>query len=114
MRVFNIANKYFVDSLSQLAIVKFKDAALTTWYKDGFADAVAEVYGATSSSRNPFRQTLFTISSLRARELFRESETANVSGAALHDNKFFKTVAAKTPDFLMELVHAQAWMPWRN
>ncbi|KAK5135153.1 hypothetical protein LTR08_005539 [Meristemomyces frigidus] len=100
-KVYIIADRYFIDALSKLALDKFKVAVLAAWYKDEFADAVAEIYASTLSKDNAFRRTIVAISKARARQLFHEREKRDK----------FMTVACEIPAFMLELVQVMACRP---
>ena len=107
VKVYLIADKYFVGPLGSLALNKFRDAVLTTWYKDEFADAVAAIYGSTASSEDAFRKTIVAISKARAAYLFSESDVVEAFDGTVQNSKF-KRVASETPEFMFEVIRAGA------
>lgn len=53
IRVYNIANKYLINPLKQIATKNFRRHALAEWQTAAFPEAVAEVYKTMPESKPP-------------------------------------------------------------
>ncbi|KAK5111269.1 hypothetical protein LTR85_012210 [Meristemomyces frigidus] len=93
VRVFAIAEKYFIKHLQTLAARKFETAAERNWGTDGFADAIYEIYEATDDSDSILRSRAKRTVMQHASELFK-------SGGEFGP---FLYVACNTPTFAAEI-----------
>lgn len=92
VRVFAIAEKYFVKGLLTLAASKFRSAAHKLWEEDAFGDAISEMYTITVDADYRLRGELFGVVVKHAKALFDEN------GMYEH----FRLIAADTASFAME------------
>ena len=74
VRMYAIAEKYFVAPLKKLAADKFETRAQTEWNTPSFADAAAEVYDSTADRSNPIKHTIINIVKKHSNELLNKSK----------------------------------------
>ena len=99
VRMFAIADRYFVTPLKQLAATKFAEKAKKEWESVAFADAVAEVYTTIPEGDASLRQIVVHTVKANAKQLL---DTTNPSS-----NEFIK-VLRRTPELGAEILTANA------
>lgn len=87
IRVFAIADKYFVEPLKQLAIKKFETRVKTEWDTAAFADAAGEVYQSTAQGPNPLKSIVVSTVKEHSTGLLDESK---------QDSQFLKILSTTT------------------
>lgn len=92
-----LADKYSLTALSTLSAEKFDKEAKTGWISHSFADAIEVAYTSSSERDRKIRDSIITIASAHAKELYTSANTGN-----------FRQVAGKVPQFASELAQSLA------
>lgn len=102
VRVYVLADKYFIPELRNKALSNLSEAVKTAWNQDGFTAAVKEIYNNTprdtDGAKHELRNVVLAVATEHASALF----------GTRTEHSIFKEMALSTPEFAADVAGAVA------
>lgn len=98
IRVFTLADKFFIDPLKELSAQKLEPHAEAEWNSSEFAAAIAAVYDDIPENDDTLKQIIFGVVKRHAKGLFDKSS----------ESECFRKLVHQIPEFGEDIVRALA------